>query len=70
MSRSPMRLGRPALGWMTTGRPPASGSICSRMSYSVLEPTEQLAPTAWMGRFAERADHGGGAGRRRSRRHR
>ena len=49
MRRSPMRLGRPALGWMTTGSSPASGSICSRMSYRVLEPTEQLAPTAWMG---------------------
>jgi len=32
MSRSPTRLGKPALGWMATCRPPASGTICSRMS--------------------------------------
>ena len=31
------------------GRPPASGTICSRTSKSTLEPTEQLAPTAWTG---------------------
>jgi len=49
MRRSPIRLGRPALGWMASGRPPASGCICSSTSKSVLEPTEQLAPRAWIG---------------------
>ena len=44
-----MREGRPAFGWMLTGSPPASGSICSSTSYSVLEPTEQFAPSPWMG---------------------
>ena len=41
-----MRLGRPALGWIASGRPPASGSMRSRTSKSTEEPTEQLAPKA------------------------
>src|SRR6266545_4065890 len=50
MSRSPIRLGNPAFGWMAMGRPPASGSMCSSTSKSVLEPTEQLAPITCTGR--------------------
>jgi hypothetical protein len=49
ISRSPTRPGRPALGWMTSGMPPASGTMCSRTSKSVLEPTEQFAPKACTG---------------------
>ena len=41
-----MRLGNPAFGWMASGRPPASGTMRSRTSYSVEDPTEQFAPMA------------------------
>src|SRR5947208_3281099 len=47
MSRSPMRLGSPAFGWIASGRLPAAGTICSSTPYKVLEPTEQFAPRAW-----------------------
>ena len=47
MRRSSIRLGSPAFGWTASGMPPAAGSICSSTSWSVLEPTEQFAPSAW-----------------------
>src|SRR5207249_2477905 len=47
MSRSPTRLGSPAFGWIASGRPPATSTICSSTPYKVLEPTEQFAPRAW-----------------------
>src|SRR5438132_462875 len=52
MRRSSMRLGSPAFGWTASGMPPAAGSICSSTSWSVLEPTEQFAPSAWTPRPA------------------
>ena len=62
MRRSPIRLGRPALGWMQTGKFRASGRICSSTSYRGLEPTEQFAPSAWTG-SAHRARATSAAGR-------
>src|SRR5213078_3084875 len=65
MSRSPTRLGSPAFGWIASGRPPATSTICSSTPYKVLEPTEQFAPRAWTPNARRVRATGGRASRER-----